>query len=113
MAGGYRPAIESIVLTSVPMDDQNQIPNPFSRLSEAADAAEDVVHACERMHLDRLAIYYTPKEYENVLLDLHRLRDAVEKLSSIIQWKWESLKTIAEESEQSFEAYTDDVDRRL
>ena len=113
MASGYRSAIESMVLTSEPMSDENQIPNSFTHLSEAADAAEDAVKACERLHLDRLTIHYTLQEYESVIPECQRLRDATEKLEAIIMRKWELLKTTAEESEKSFQTYTDDAVRRV
>ena len=111
MAIGYRSAIDSIAVSFEPMSDQNDIANPMVHISKAADAAEDAVKACERLHLDRLRIYSTLDEFERVFPDCQRLLQASKTLISIIERKWDIINTARNGSETSIEPYTKEPSR--
>ena len=111
MATGCRSAIDSIALASEPMSDQNDIANPLAHISRAADAAEDAVKACERLHLDRLKIYSTIDDFENVFPDCQRLLQASKKLISIIERKWDTINATKDDCGNSLETYANGLSR--
>ena len=66
------------------MSEHNQMPDPLPLLPKVVEDAENTVKDCEKLHLDRLEVFYTRQEFDAVATNCQRLQHAANMLSRLV-----------------------------